>query len=121
MTDGLGSYASAFDQTFAKNQTRHIRKLRFIDKANNNMVERLHGTIKERTRTMRGLDDSESAGNVVDGLRLAYNFIRPHSPLNERTPTEAAGLPSLREANRWKSLIQNSVEAKERKETPAQT
>jgi transposase-like protein len=94
VTDGLGSYASAFDQTFAKNQTHHIRKPRFIDKANNNMVERLHGTIKERTKTMRGLDDSESARNVVDGLRLAYNFIRPHSALNERTPTEARSAKS---------------------------
>jgi hypothetical protein len=121
VTDGLGSYASAFDQTFAKKQTRHICKPRFIDKANNNMIERLHGTIKERTKTMRGLDHSESANNVVDGLRLAYNFMRPHSALNGRTPAEAAGLPSLGDGNKWKTLIQNSVEAKERTETPAQT
>jgi len=121
VTDGLGSYASAFDQTFAKKHTHHIRKPRFIDKANNNMIERLHGTIKERTKVMRGLDDSKSASNVVDGLRLAYNFTRPHSALNGRTPAEAAGLSSLGDGNKWKALIQNSVEAKERKETPAQT
>ena len=70
---------------------------------------------------MRGLNDSESANNVVDGLRLAYNFMRPHSALNGRTPAEAAGLPSLGDGNRWKTLIQNSVEAKERTETPVQT
>jgi transposase-like protein len=121
VTDGLSSYASAYDQTFAKKHTRHIRKPRFIDKANNNMIERLHGTIKERTKTMRALDDSESARSMVDGLRLAYNFMRPHSALNGRTPAEAAGLPSLGDGNRWKTLIQNSVETKERKETPAQT
>jgi transposase-like protein len=68
VTDGLGSYASAFDQTFAKKQTLHIRKPRFIDKANNNMIERLHGTIKERTKTMRALDGSESAKNMVSTL-----------------------------------------------------
>jgi hypothetical protein len=120
VADGLESYASAFKQTYAKKHTQHIRKPRFIDKANNNMIERLHGTIKERTKTMRGLDDSKSASNMVDGLRLAYNFTRPHSALNERTPAEAAGLPSLG-GNKWKALIQNSVEAKEREETPAQT
>jgi transposase-like protein len=121
VTDGLGSYTSAFDQTFAKKHTRHIQKPRFIDKANNNMVERLHGTIKERTKTMRGLDESESASKMVDGVRLAYNFMRPHSALNGKTPAEAAGLPTLGDGNRWKTMIQNSVEAKERKETPAQT
>jgi hypothetical protein len=70
---------------------------------------------------MRALDDSESAKNMVDGLRLSYNFMRPHSALKGRTPAEAAGLPSLGDGNKWKTLIQNSVEAKERKETPAQT
>jgi transposase-like protein len=121
VTDGLGSYASAFEQTFAKKQVQHLRKPRFIDKANNNMIERLHGTIKERTKTMRGLDDSKSASTMVDGLRIAYNFTRKHSALDGQTPAEAAGLPSLGNGNRWKALIQNSVEAKERKETPAQT
>jgi hypothetical protein len=121
VTDGLGSYASAFDQTFAKKQTRHIRKPRFIDKANNNMIERLHGTIKERTKTMRGLDDSDSANNMVDGLRLAYNLLRPHTAVNGKTPAEAAGLPTLGDGNRWKAMIQHSVENKERTETPAQT
>jgi len=47
--------------------------------------------------------------------------MRPHSALDGRTPAEAAGLPSLGDGNKWKTLIQNSVEAKERKETPAQT
>jgi len=121
VTDGLASYASAFDQTFAKKHTQHLRKPRFIDKANNNMIERLHGTIKERTKTMRALDDSKSAHGMVDGLRLSYNFLRPHTALNGKTPAEAAGLPSLGDGNRWKTLIQNSVEAKERQETPAQT
>jgi transposase-like protein len=82
VTDGLGSYDSAFGETFAKKHTRHIQKPPFIDKANNNMTERLHGTIKERIKTMRGLDDSESASNMVDGVRLGYNFMRPHSALD---------------------------------------
>jgi hypothetical protein len=94
---------------------------RFIDKTNNNMVERLHGTNKEGTKRMRGLDEFESATKMVDGVRLAYNFMRPHSSLNGRTPAEAAGLPALGDGNRWKTMIQNSVEAKERKETSAQT
>jgi hypothetical protein len=121
VTDGLESYRSAFNQTFAKKKTIHVRSPRFVDKTQNNLIERFHGTVRERTKVMRGLDDSKSANSVVEGMKINYNFVRPHSALNGKTPAEAAGLPSFGNGNRWKAFIEQSVEAKERKETPAQT
>ncbi len=56
---------------------------------------------------------------MADGTRIEYNFIRPHMTLKGKTPAEAAGLPSLGK-NKWRTLIQQSVEAKEPKETPTQ-
>jgi len=50
VTDGLGSYAPAFDQTFAKKHTRHIRKARFIDKANNNISNAYTGQSRKEPR-----------------------------------------------------------------------
>ena len=118
VTDGLLSYQAAYDQTFAKKQVRHIRSPRFIDKANNNIIERLHSTLKTRTKVMRALDGTKSSDSIIDGLKIDYNFIRPHMTLG-KTPAEAAGLPSLGK-NKWRTLIQQSVEAKEPKETPTQ-
>jgi len=119
VTDGLLSYQAAYDQTFAKKHVRHVRSPRFIDKTNNNIIERLHGTIKDRTKVMRGLDGTETSTNLIDGLKIAYNFTRPHMALNGKTPAEAAGLPDLGK-NKWKTLIQQSAEATNGKETPSQ-
>jgi len=57
ITDGLQSYTKAFKKEFytmKAPRVQHIRKPRFTDKSNNNMVERLNGTVRARTKTMRG-------------------------------------------------------------------
>lgn len=41
---------------------------------------------------MRGLDNEDSAQTIVDGMRIYYNFIRPHMALNGKTPAEKAGI-----------------------------
>jgi len=48
------------------------------------MIERLHGTIRQRNKVMRGLDDEATPQTMMDGLRIYYNFIRPHMALNEK-------------------------------------
>jgi len=61
---------------------KHVRKPRFVDETNNNIVERLQGTIRERDKVMRGLKNKESAQVIEDTMRNYYNFIRPHQSLN---------------------------------------
>jgi transposase-like protein len=58
------------------------------DRSKNNMVERLHGTIRQRNKVMQGLDDVETAQMMMDGLRIYYNFMRPHMALNGKTPAQ---------------------------------
>ena len=53
------------------------------------MVERLHGTIRQRNKVMRGLDDVETAQTMMDGLRIYYN-LRPHMALDGKTPAQKA-------------------------------
>ncbi|MFC2005089.1 DDE-type integrase/transposase/recombinase [Chloroflexota bacterium] len=55
-------------------------------------IERFHGTLKSRTKVMRGLKNLETAIEFTNGWLVHYNYLRPHETLNDRTPAEVAGL-----------------------------
>ena len=86
-------------------RTRHVRILNIRDRSNNNMVESLQGTIRQRNKVMRGLDE-ETAQTMMDGLRIYYNFIRPHTALNGKTPAQKAKIETDRAE--WLSLIKKA-------------
>lgn len=88
VTDGLKSYQTAVKNVFGM-QVDHVFKARFTDPKNNNIVERLNGTLKTRIRNFRRLDNEASSSQLFEGLRLYYNFMRPHSALGGLNP--AAG------------------------------
>ena len=110
VTDGLISYPNALNGTLRYKGTKHISKPRFIDLTNNNRIERLHGSMRERTKVMRGFDSEPTANETMQGYRLYYNFLRPHMALDGQTPAQAANLDLQLGKNRWKSLIAQSVE-----------
>lgn len=92
VTDGLPAYLEAADNVFGKG-TYHKRSSPFVDKEDStNIIERWHSTLKERTKILRGLKDTESALAFIDGFLVFYNFIRPHESLGDRTPAEEAGI-----------------------------
>lgn len=110
-TDGLPAYIKAFKKEFftlRNPRTKHIRKPRFVDRKNNNIIERLNGTIRERDKVMRGLKKEEKAQVMMDSLRNYYNFIRPHQSLNGETPAEKAGVDLGLGNNKWLSLIKRA-------------
>jgi hypothetical protein len=57
---------------------------------NNNLIERLNGTVRERTKVMRGMKTVESSGAILDGWVVHYNHFRPHMGLKNQTPAQAA-------------------------------
>ncbi|MDI6904516.1 MAG: integrase core domain-containing protein [Candidatus Bathyarchaeia archaeon] len=81
---------------------------RFTDPVNNNIVERLQGTIRERDKVMRGMDGEITGQDLINGLRIYYNFIRPHMSLNGKTPAEEAGINLKLEGNKWLALIEKA-------------
>jgi putative transposase len=116
VTDKLLAYRKAIKSEFLtygqKKETpitRHVRLKNIREGTNNNVVERLHGTQKERPKVMRGLDHDESAGKMMEANRIYYNFIRLHSALNGQTPAEKAGIDlGLGEGNKWEQLIRKA-------------
>lgn len=115
VTDGLRAYQNAFNKEFftlRNPRTMHVRLAGLRKETNNNIIERLHGTVRERTKVMRGLDNEDSAQIIIDGNRIYYNFIRPHMALNGLTPAEVANINLQLEQNRWESLIRQSARYK---------
>jgi transposase-like protein len=119
-TDGSFAYDDAFNKVFythyKEDRVEWVRKVGIKARETNNIVERLHGILKDRTKVMRGLKNDKRAESLLNGYVINYNFCRKHQSLN-MTPAEAAGL----NIKGWKQLIeaaqiQKSEENRENKE-----
>lgn len=71
------------------------------------MVGKLHGTIRERNKTQRGLKDEYSA--LIRGHQVYYNYIRPHQSLYGQTPAEVAHIDLNLGENKWNNLLLQSL------------
>jgi transposase-like protein len=104
-TDGSFAYDDAFNKVFYSrykaDRVEWIRKVGIRARETNNIVERLHGTLKDRTRPIRGLKNDERANELLNGYVLNYNFCRKHQSI-KMTPAEAAGI----NIKGWKQLIE---------------
>jgi transposase-like protein len=109
VTDGYGGYKFGKRKVFAGPNTDHMRLIHFRQKANNNIMERLMGQTRERTKIMRGFGSLNSAKSIMGGWVSYYNFIRPHMGLNGFTPAEMAGIDlGLNGGNRWEDIIKKA-------------
>ena len=108
VTDGLHQYRKAVKKEFdTVRTTKHVRNVGLQDAECNNVIERLHGTIRERTKVLRGIKDEETP--IIDGQRVYYSFIRPHMGLEGKTPAEMAGLDLQLGDNRWLGLLTQAL------------
>ena len=89
VSDGLRSYPDAVERVFGAD-TKHVVSKGFTSEVNTNLIERFHGTIKQRTKVMRGMQNLETAKLVMDGWLVHYNFFRPHEYLGGQTPGNVA-------------------------------
>lgn len=67
---------------------------------NNNRIERLNGTLRERVKVQRGWKTAKTP--IAEGQRIQYNFVKPHMALEGKTPAQKAGL----EVRGWRDLLQ---------------
>jgi transposase-like protein len=112
VTDGLHAYIKAIDREFPtkeEHNTQHIRCAEDIHPSNNYRVERLHNTIREREKIMRGMQNDKTAKIIMDGFKDYYNYLRPHMALDNSTPAKHAGVDLELDRKKIKNLIKQSA------------
>ena len=94
-TDGLASYRDAVPRAFPTHPVKPVGSKGIRTQINNNLSERLQGTIRDRDKTLRGPKAPETGQAYVDGLVTHYNpvYFRPHE--------------SLTGSGRWKPRARN--------------
>ena len=113
-TDGLMAYANIVKKTFGYNnkEGKYNIKHNVVNASQgegfNHPIERLHNSIRHRTKTFRGFHGSvDSAKAIMKGIEIYYNFITKHQKIN-CCPYELA-VPNLRLGiNKWLDLIKLS-------------
>jgi len=107
VTDGLASYKDAFRKEFYDHHQscQHIADVA-LQESLNNVLERMHGSIREREKVMRGIKVNDTP--ILPMNMIYYNFIRPHQSLNGKTPAEMAGI-GIEGENKWLGLFQKSI------------
>ena len=112
VTDGLQAYKTAIKKEFYDKSARihnpHFRLKSFEIRPNNNIIERLNNTYRERLKIMRGLSKLDDGNDFAEAMRFYYNYLRPHQALNGFTPAQMAGIPIDLDGNRWLKMIELS-------------
>jgi len=111
ITDGAFAYNKAVQKEFKtyKNPNPHYRyvSLRQHD-SNNNIIERFHGTYRQREKSMRSMKTLKGANTFSKGFRLYYNFVRPHINLNGKTPAQVSGIKVNAD---WIELMKSAIDS----------
>ncbi|MCL6500956.1 MAG: DDE-type integrase/transposase/recombinase [Candidatus Pacearchaeota archaeon] len=112
-TDGLTAYTNIVKKTFGYNnkERKYTIKHKVVNASQgegfNHPIERLHNSVRHRTKTFRGFHGSvESAKAIMKGIEIYYNFITKHQAINY-CPYELA-IPQLKGKlgnNKWLNLI----------------
>ncbi len=86
------------------NGVKHIKVESFKDDISNNLIESFHHQFKAWYKTKQGFNSFDSANSLISMFVFFYNFVRPHSALNNLTPAQVAGL-SLTKKQKRKYLL----------------
>ena len=113
-TDKMPSYGPAIRRLLP--DTEHILSQGVGGKVTNNRSERMQGTYRARTKTLRCLKTIETGQQFLEGFTINYNYFRGHSALGGKTPAEAAGIKAP--FKNWADVVRSPVVAPKRVRQP---
>ncbi len=90
VSDRLPSYLIPTNIVF--DSSKHIKVQSCFDETTNNLIESFFKRFKHKYKTCLGLKVEASVQALLEGFFFFYNYIRPHSGLNNETPARVAGV-----------------------------
>jgi|SRR5271157_116583 len=113
--DGLPAYVDGYNKVFwtmkKEGRPELIRSVGIRNIHNQNAVERLHSTLKDRIKPTRGLKGEGTVRTLLEGWVVHYNYVRKHQTL-KMTPAQASGLTVK---NDWFNLVKDATKNEARK------
>ena len=114
--DGLPAYVDGYNHVFRtlkrEGRPELIRRVGIRNIHNQNAVERLHSTLKDRIKPTRGLKGEETVRTLLEGWVIHYNYVRKHQTL-KMTPAQASGLNVKAD---WHNLVKDATKNEATKE-----
>jgi transposase-like protein len=107
MTDKLAAYLDGIELAFGAD-AEHRQGSPFDVQTNTNLIERFQGTLKDRTKVLRGLKRPDTARKFIEGWLIHYNYFRPHISLKGKTPAQKAGI--VLSANDWLDVVRQPTD-----------
>jgi hypothetical protein len=102
ITDKLAAYLDGVELAFGVD-AKHRQGSPFDIETNTNLIERFQGSLKDRTKVLRGLKKPETARKFIEGWLIHYNYFRPHISLKGKTPAQKAGIKLS--TNDWLDVV----------------
>ncbi|MBM3143262.1 MAG: IS6 family transposase [Chloroflexi bacterium] len=90
ITDKLKAYIDGIDLVLG-DKTKHIRSSPFTGEDSTNLIERFQGTLKDRTKTLRGFKRLDNARLITEGFLVHYNFFKQHEAIGNVPPAQNMG------------------------------
>lgn len=107
--DGLPAYVDGYNKVFrtmkAEGRPELVRRVGIRARHNQNEVERLHSTLKDRIKPTRGLKGEDTVRTLLEGWVVHYNYVRKHQTI-KMTPAQASG---LNVKNDWHDLVKEAT------------
>jgi transposase-like protein len=94
-TDKLNVYLDGIELVFGSD-TKHVQTSPFGRKGGDestSIIERFHGTLKDRTDLVRGFKSLVKSKLITDAWLVHYNFFKEHTTLGDVPPAQNMGIP----------------------------
>lgn len=101
ITDKLAAYIDGIELVFGAD-TKHVQGKPFTDINSTNVIERFHGTLKDRTKVIRGFKNMDTARLLTQAWLVHYNFFKEHTTLGDVPPAARMGAMPIKD---WAEVV----------------